>query len=88
MSLQNQTWWSRRDSALSNAISDARFQTNKKTVLHENLRLDDHVDELQDYLRRRCRQQLKDQADELQNIFSSRQNRKKCLRDSINRIWE
>ncbi len=49
----------------------AKFRTNRKAELHENLRLDNEIDELQDHVRHRCHQQLKNRANERQNDFLS-----------------
>ncbi len=41
---------------LQDTMSYVRFRTNRKIELHEDLRLDDKIDELQDYIRHRYRQ--------------------------------
>ncbi len=64
----------------------ARFQTNRRIELHENLCLDNEIDELQNHVRHRCRQRLKNRANERQNDFLVRKNRERRIRRAINRF--
>ncbi len=67
-------------------MNRAKFQINRKIELHENLRIDDEIDELQNHLYHRCCQQLRNQANERQNDFFVRENREKRIRRAINRF--
>jgi hypothetical protein len=67
-------------------MSCAKFRTNRKIKLHENFRFDNEIDELQNHVRHRCRQRLKNQANERQNDFLVRKNRERRIRRTINRF--
>jgi hypothetical protein len=64
----------------------ARFQTNRKIKLHENLRFDKKIDELQNHVRHHYCQRLKNRANERQDDFLVRKNRKKRIRRVIDRF--
>ncbi len=55
-------------------MSRAKFQTNRRIELHEDLRIDDEIDELQNHVCHRCCQRLRNRADERQNDFFVREN--------------
>jgi hypothetical protein len=67
-------------------MSDTRFQADQRTELYKDVCLDDQVNELQNYLRHRRNQRLKNRTNERQNDFSLRQSRKEYLRASINKF--
>ncbi len=69
-------------------MSDTKLRTDERTELHENVCLDDEVDELQNHLCDHRRQRLRNRADERQDDFNLQQNRERRLRDSINEIRE
>ncbi len=67
-------------------MSRARFRTNRKTELHENLRIDDEIDELQNHVCHRCCHRLKNRVNERQDNILVRENRKKRIRRAINQL--
>ncbi len=67
-------------------MSCARFRTNRRIELHENLDIDDEIDELQNHVCHRCCQRLRNQVNERQNNFLVRKNRERRIRCSINRF--
>jgi hypothetical protein len=64
----------------------AKFRTNQRIELHENLRFDNEIDELQNYVRHYCRKRLKNRANERQDDFLVRKNRERRIRRAINRF--
>ncbi len=71
---------------LQNTMNCAKFRTNRRIELHENLHINDEIDELQNHVCHRCCQQLKNRANERQNDLLVRKNRKKRIRRAINRF--
>ncbi len=50
MNLQDQKKRTRRNFTLQDTMNCAKLRTNRKIELHENLCLDDEIDELQNYV--------------------------------------
>jgi hypothetical protein len=88
MNLQDQAKQTRRNSSIQDAMNDTRFRVDRRTESYENVRFDDQVNELHDYLRHRSSQQLKNRTNERENDFSLRQSRKEYLRAIINEKFE
>ncbi len=55
-------------------MSCAKFRTNRRIELHENLRIDDEIDELQNHVCHRRHQRLKNRVDERQDNFLVRKD--------------
>ncbi len=64
----------------------ARFRTNRRIELHENVRIDDEIDELQNHVCHYCCQRLRNQANKRQNDLFVRENRERRIRRAINRF--
>ncbi len=64
----------------------AKFRTNQRFELHENLHFDNEIDELQNHVRHHCCQRLKNRADKRQDDFLVRKNREKRIRRAISRF--
>ncbi len=67
-------------------MSRAKLRTNRKFELHENLRIDDEINELQNYVFHHCCQRLRNRANERQNDFLVQKNRERHIRRVINRF--
>ncbi len=86
MNIQDQTKRTRRDSTLQNAMNNSRFRTSRKIKLYEDVRLDDQIYELQDNVRYKNRQRLKNRADERQDCLFIRQDSRERLRCAIHEL--
>ncbi len=67
-------------------MSDSRFQTNRKIELHENIRLNDKINELQNAVRHNRRQRLKIRENEDHNRLFIRQDSRDRLCRAIYEI--
>jgi hypothetical protein len=64
----------------------AKFRINRKIDIHENLCINDEIDELQNHVRHRYCQRLRNRVNERQNDFLVRENREKRIHRAINRF--